>query len=202
MQDHDRPNRPTPADRDETAAGDRRPARPPRDDPSAAHRSRIERVLVVVAAVILFLLACVSDVYRFAPTHHNPSPSISGFFVLLVGWVGLPMGIVAWYANPLHSTALLLFIIRKYRSSCCCACAALAIGSTSLWVREWPNMNRSGHGGGSDAPIVGWGPGLWAWLGSMALVAVAALWFWLRAAAGDRDRRLADSLVEPAEESD
>jgi hypothetical protein len=176
------------------------PARPPGFDPAAEREIRIARRRVVAAAVVLYFLACATPVYELPD-----SRSVRGLEALLFGWLGPFEGIVAWYANPLFFLALLFFGGRRYRRACYCAFAALALGSTSLLLKNWPSGNMSGHGPGQgDSTIVSSGPGLWLWLGSMALVAGSALGFWLREAARELDRRakLAGPPADPAAESD
>lgn len=146
----------------------------PRDDgvdPRPARWTSAVRFLLVAAAVVLYLLACGSEVMFV----HYSQPPIYGISILLTGWLGPLFGVVAWYANPLFLIALILFLCRRDRPSCYFAVAALAIGSTSLLMTEWHHMG--GHGGGSR-PIHAWGPGMWLWLGSLALVAASALMFW------------------------
>ena len=146
--------------------------------------------LFVAVTMALYILACLSNVYRFAqpPPEQIPAPPISGFQVLLIGWLGLfvvlmeafqgfggvNVGLIAWYANLPFFAGLIFFLCGRFQISRWLALAAVVIGSTSLLVQGYPFSNPHGW---TDRPIIGYGIGFYAWLGSLLILTVGAFGF-------------------------
>jgi hypothetical protein len=110
---------------------------------------------------------------------------VPGFELLALGWVGVvfffmavvahPLGVLgfilsgtlAWLANPLLWLSWGSFLVKKTRYAGSLAGAALLFMLSFLFMKTLPQ-------GDSSAPIVGYGPGYWLWLGSAVLVLVGA----------------------------
>jgi len=163
-------------------------------DESVASLPRPSRFLVAAAVIVFYIFACASETYYFAPVQEldpflrlasTPVPPVRGFEILKIGWLGLWAFAIAWYANPLFLVSLVLFLIQRYRPASYLAVPALVIGATSLLVREWP----PGGAGAPVYPILAWGPGIFLWLSSLALLAVSSVGFHLSSATQVRMRQ-------------
>jgi hypothetical protein len=131
-----------------------------------------------VAGVILALygLSVFLKVFIFRGSWaFNSGTAVSGGEILLCGWLGILVGTIGWYANPLFALGLILFAAGNYRVSRWMALAALVISLSSLLVRELPTGSTSGEA----TAIASFGPGIYAWLGAMALLTAGS--FGLRA---------------------
>lgn len=98
------------------------------------------------------------------------APSAPGWGLLLIGWVAVLGGMIAWLANPLLLVGWAMLACRLKRLAAVLAIAALACGSSfmlyqTMWINE----------AGTEAPISGYGPGYWLWLASAATLFVASL---------------------------
>jgi hypothetical protein len=61
-----------------------------------------------------------------------------GVYIFSLGWLGIFMGIIAWYANVSAGLALLLVHFRKYKVSLLCAFIGLLMGLDSLRLNQVP----------------------------------------------------------------
>jgi hypothetical protein len=129
------------------------------NETNASRGASLLRFSVAGGIVALYAISVFLKVFVFRGTE-----AITGGELLLIGWVGILAGAIGWYANLLFVPGLILFAVGNYRMSRWFALAALMIALTSLLIREWP----SGWGPGDR--IASFGPGIYAWLGSMALL--------------------------------
>lgn len=94
----------------------------------------------------------------------EPQPGGPGVMLLLLGWLGVLDGIVAWLANPLvvFAWATMPFRVTRFVSF---GLAALAVPiGLSFLLQQSMMMNE----GGTRAPIVGYGPAFPLWVASLA----------------------------------
>ena len=98
--------------------------------------------------------------------------SVPGWFLALWGWLGLPFGIIGWYANPLFVVGLILFAFGRIQLSMRIAIVATLIALSSVLLR-WPlftfGPDRT-QGAEISAPF-SYGSGFYTWLGAMILLA-------------------------------
>jgi hypothetical protein len=135
---------------------------------NASRRVPIHRFSVAGAILALYAVSVLMNVFVL-----RGAEAISGGELLLIGWVGIFAGAIGWYANLLFVPGLILFAFGNYRVSRWIALAALVIALPSLLIREWPS------GSGPAQPIASFGPGIYAWIGSMVLLTAGT--FGLRA---------------------
>src|SRR4051794_24710622 len=138
------------------------------------------RMLCLTLAALsagLYVLACSSSTYRL---DFEPRKSVIGLELLLFGWLGPFEGRFGWYANPPFFAGWFSFTIgvlarcdrRPARIGLCLVAAALAIGSTALFARDY---RVSGPHASADVAIVGYGVGLYAWFGSFLVLGAGCL---------------------------
>ena len=70
------------------------------------------RLTIVLASVVLLVVCLTQD--GFYIEGPNPRAWASGFYLFLLGWLGLLSGTIAWFANPLLISAWVLFWLRRY----------------------------------------------------------------------------------------
>jgi hypothetical protein len=134
---------------------------------SVNRRVPMLRFAVAAAIVALYAISVSSIVFVFRGTWaFNSGTAVSGGEILLYGWLGILVGTFGWYANLLFVPGLILFVVGEYRVSRWIALAALFIASSSLLIRQLPTGSTSG----ASTPIASFGPGVYAWLGSIALL--------------------------------
>lgn len=121
----------------------------------------LRRILVIAS-----VLGWVMSLWRVGLV--SEGRAISGFYVLLWGWIGPLGGQLAWYANPLYFLAVYWMAIYKPNHARVVALVALGVASLPLATTT---LNASFP----FAPIQYFGPGYPLWLGSMALFFATAL---------------------------
>lgn len=100
----------------------------------------------------------------------NPQSWTSCFALLLLGWLGVFQGILAWLANPTLFAAW-AFSLTKFRwVTLALSVTAALMALTFLLQREMP-INEAGHVG----PVTALGQGYWIWISSMLLLSVWTL---------------------------
>jgi hypothetical protein len=124
------------------------------------------------ASLVLFAACLANDGYYI----DGPDPRAwsRAWGLLLLGWVGLASGTLAWLANPALLLAWALLLNKKHSSSLLAGIVALLLMlsflfQTTVVSSEAPTYSR----------VVGYGVGFWLWVGSAAVQvlgsAVAAL---------------------------
>jgi hypothetical protein len=139
----------------------------------SAHRIRIVGVGISLAmfGASLFGMTLLDD---------RGGQFLIGFACLLFGWGGH----LAWYANPLMAFSLLSLLLGKYRGASLLAVMALALSMATFGIQEtWLNE------AGTKAPVVGYGWGLYLWIGSMVVLLGTSVGCWIA------DSRAVDAQV-------
>jgi hypothetical protein len=136
---------------------------------SDACRSQITR-LVYVAAFVLFILSLLVpavSISKDAFKHLDcADPDMApGWFLLLIGPLGIFVGQFGWFANPLMLLSALP--IRKSRKSII-ATFAMVLAATSVTLTYFPNDIEGNM-------VCGFGPGLYLWLACPVLMVIATL---------------------------
>jgi|HubBroStandDraft_6_1064221.scaffolds.fasta_scaffold210802_1 hypothetical protein len=151
-------------------------ARRANGDNKPNHGDLLPRLACAGLIIVLYAVSITLNVFLFRGTWaFNSGTAVSGGEILLYGWLGILVGMIGWYANVLFVPGLILFAAGEYRVSRWIALAALLIASSSLLIRELPTGSTSG----ASTPIASFGPGFYAWLGSMVLLTAGT--FGLRA---------------------
>jgi len=100
--------------------------------PAVVRGGRGAEIGVVAACLVLFLIACVAPALEFRDTN-TPSPNVmQGFQILLMGWLGVFVGQLAWFANPLFAIGLLLLSLRRRTASLICGAVAVLVAGDTL----------------------------------------------------------------------
>lgn len=95
----------------------------------------------------------------------NPTAWSSCFGLLLIGWLGIVDGMIAWFANPLLAASWLLFHWARTRKiSLWLAIAALLVALSFLLVSDVMRDENSNR-----ARISAYGLGYWLWLSSITV---------------------------------
>jgi len=122
---------------------------------------------ILAASLVLFLLCLTQD--GFVVDGDNPRAWSQAGYLLLLGWLGLLAGIVAWLANPLLIAAWIAFALRSHRAALALGIAALLcalsfLAVDTVMVSEAPSF----------AKVTGLGLGYWLWIASMAVLAAGS----------------------------
>ena len=129
-------------------------------------------LLLLKASLGLYVVSLFLD--GFYISGPNPEAWAPGFALLLVGWLALFDGVVAWLANPVLFASWLLFQQGKHTAALVSAMASLLLAVSFLAHKEIMV---------SEAPtyetVIGYGLGYGMWLAaSAASIAASALgWY-------------------------
>lgn len=123
--------------------------------------------VALVASLTLFAACLLNDGYYIEGP--NPRAWAPAWGLLLIGWVGVGSGTLAWLANPALLLAWILLLNKKHSFSLLAAIAALVLMvsflfQTTVISSEAPTYSR----------IVGYGVGFWLWAGSAAVQAIGS----------------------------
>ncbi len=138
---------------------------PPAASKVAAKRagtSTASRALLT-ASLLLFVVSLWLPPFRVEAA--DPYPWPRGWLVLLMGWLGIADGMLAWFANPLLLAAWLLAWRRRRGATIVTAALALLLGLSFLL-----NSQISVDEAGNQSPLHHDGSGYWLWLGSLAAI--------------------------------
>lgn len=134
------------------------------------------RLILGIVIAALYVVACASHAYQFAADRQHFQSQVLGINLLFWGWLGVFYGQIGWYANLPFFVASILFVVGEYRISWWVALGAGLIASTSLVPRTF---HCSTPHGSTEIPIVGYGLGLYAWLGAFLVLFFAVSFFQL-----------------------
>ena len=136
----------------------------------ASGRSDGRARLFVGLSILLYLASLTQNPYRTA----WPAPEgqyFGGLALLLIGWVGVFGGVVAWLANPALLMAW-IFTFSRYRraEAVICALAALGLALSFLSVKEIDVDEAGNH-----AKIISYALGYWLWVGSIVMACAGSM---------------------------
>lgn len=100
------------------------------------------------------------------PGFYADGGAARGLGLLMMGWMGILDGIVAWIANPLLATAWISYFIGRHRVTAATATLAALFMLSFLFVSSVP-----ASGGGRAGVHTGWG--YWLWLASAVLAYIS-----------------------------
>ena len=135
------------------------------------------RTVVVIGSVLLFVASLTQDAYYLAGD--NSGASAASWLLLLIGWMGLFYGIVAWVANPLLVISWMLCLRDELRAAFIVSAAALLVAlsfllHSTIVASEAPTYEA----------VTGYGPGYWLWLASMLIMTAGTLILYLGSRSG------------------
>ena len=139
----------------------------------------IGQAAVLLTSLICYFLACILPALHFVNSGNGPDP-MSGFNILMIGWMGVFVGQFAWFANPFLLLSAILFIFRKWRFALAFMMIALTISLDTfmLFGQEIPadeaNVNK--------LTLVSLGPGYYLWMASMLSILLGAIGLWVASA--------------------
>jgi hypothetical protein len=150
--------------------------------PQSAWRVWITRrphLLLVIVALILFLAACLSPtldlVTRSVPHSHTTD---YGYDDLIIGWLGVFFGLVAWFANPCLILALFFLLIHRPRAADVFSLLALLF---SLDMLGFDAAHVATDEGGTDTYLLGsLLIGAYLWYACLIVTFAGSLWLSLR----------------------
>lgn len=120
------------------------------------------RTYGMVLALVLF--AASLGFHTVILSRGDPS-FLLGVICLLCGF-----GYFPWYANPLLALSVVFLFLRSPRWAFGTSALSLALAVSTVFIHQLP-YNEAG----SEAPVVGYGPGFFLWLGSIAVFASTCL---------------------------
>ncbi|MGZ6480223.1 MAG: hypothetical protein ACXWQE_13020 [Bdellovibrionales bacterium] len=127
---------------------------------------RNERI-ILYWAVGLFAISCVLPALMCEET--EAYKSLSGFWLLLFGWMGVGQAMFAWFANPLGALGAVFLILGKYRNSVIVELLAVVLGLQTFFLSHVPGGEADGSG---ITYIAHPGAGFYCWELSFILVAL------------------------------
>jgi len=100
--------------------------------PAVVRGGRGAEIGVVLACLVVFLIACAAPALEFRDTNTAAPNVMQGFQVLLMGWLGVFAGQLAWFANPLFATGLLLLSLRRRTAALVCGTVAVLVAGDTF----------------------------------------------------------------------
>jgi hypothetical protein len=122
-------------------------------------------VLIAGVSLALFAASLTRDGY-YTGDQRTPSGACIG--LLLLGWLGIFDGVLAWLANPLLAAAWIVIWIRRPGFAACGLAGTALAFSLSFLLHQDLLINGAGH----RSAITGYGAGYWLWIGSIATMVV------------------------------
>jgi hypothetical protein len=94
----------------------------------------------------------------------------AGYLILMIGWIGVFVGLLGWYANPFMLGLILVLLLDK-RPSIIAALIGLGLALTALWWTRTPTDN-------GYSTICAHHTGFYVWIACAVLLAAVALVEW------------------------
>jgi hypothetical protein len=129
-------------------------------------------LILIASSLVFYVLACAYPALIF----RRSSSEIevwSGFRVLTIGWLGLLVGQIAWYANPVIVLSLLFVLLRRWGLTLVVSGASLLIAANTflLFHKELP----ADEGSVVKLRLERLGFGFFFWLASIFAIVVGAI---------------------------
>ncbi len=123
----------------------------------------------VALSVALFVLACVTPCLEMS---RKSDPVWYGLRILSLGWLGILVGQVAWFANPLWLISVLLLASRKWIAAIIFSGLALLVAANTLLLFVMPLP--ADESGMNKTSLERFRIGFYCWLASLAVPFVRA----------------------------
>jgi len=123
-------------------------------------------------SIACYALSLAMPAFRFSPDEpwikfSGGNDLWSGLLVLILGWIGIFQGVVAWFANPAWLVAVILLFGSKFKASAVWAVATICLALTSFFL----NAIAANEGGG-EIHIQTMGCGFYVWLLSFLVLLI------------------------------
>ncbi|PYK90588.1 MAG: hypothetical protein DME35_05490 [Verrucomicrobia bacterium] len=127
---------------------------------------RLPKIIALVS-VIVFGAALTRSCYSIEA--HDPNASSPGFYLLLIGPIGVLYGIYEWLANPVLLAAWIFSFLGKNKIALLLGIAASALMAAFLFRHTIMASEAPTY-----AKVTGYAAGYWLWLTSAVLMIVGA----------------------------
>jgi hypothetical protein len=121
-------------------------------------------------SVLLFVTSLTQDGF-YIDRPNNPRAWAPCIGLLLVGWIAVFNGVLAWLANPVLAATWFLMSFRSTRGIAL-GCAVVALGlSLSFLLHREIMTSEAGH----YSKITGYGLGYWLWIASIIVALIGCI---------------------------
>lgn len=146
--------------------------------PAVVRGGRSADVGVALACLVLFLIACAAPSLEFLETNSSTRNVMQGFQILLMGWMGVFVGQLAWFANALFALGLLLLSLRRRTAALVCGTVAVLIACDTfvLFSQQLP----ANEGDVGKLILQHLRAGFYLWAAALVLLPLGALILRLR----------------------
>ena len=125
-------------------------------------------------SIACYVLSLAMPAFRFSPDEpwvkfSGGNDLWSGLVVLMLGWVGIFQGVLAWFANPAWLVAVILLFRSRFKACAAWAFAAICLALTSYFL----NAIAADEGGG-EIHIQTMGSGFYVWLLSLLVLLIGS----------------------------
>lgn len=122
-----------------------------------------------ISSLLLFIVSLTQDCF-FIDRAENPRAWANGFGLLMTGWLGVLVGVMAWVANPTLLIAWLAMWSPNHKRYSIGASAIALLLALSFLKHESIVADEAGN----RSMITGYGIGLWLWISSIAVALVGS----------------------------
>jgi hypothetical protein len=122
--------------------------------------------IITLLSVIAFAVWLTQNCYNIEG--HDPKTSSPGFYLLLLGPIGLFAGVFEWLANPMLLTAWVFSFAGRNKIA-----LLLGIGASALMLAFLFRHTIIASEAPTYKKIIGYGAGYWLWLTSAGLMIVS-----------------------------
>jgi hypothetical protein len=120
------------------------------------------------ASIVLYAASLLTDGFYVAG--RAPRAWSPGWGELLLGWVSLFEGTLAWLANPALFLGWFAYRSRRPRMAMACSCAALLLMVSFVFVKSVVVSEAPTY-----ARVTGYGMGYWLWISSALCLLLGSL---------------------------
>lgn len=120
--------------------------------------ARVPKALLA-ASLVLYAICLANDGYYIDGA--NPRAWSAAWGLLLLGWLAVGTGVLAWLANPVLFLGWGFFHFKRFKSAAACAATALLLMISFLLADKIISSEN-----GDYSTVTGYGLGYWLWLAS------------------------------------
>jgi hypothetical protein len=136
------------------------------------------RILIIGISAVLYSIACIVPALAFVNNNYADSyQTWSGFDLLAIGWMGVLIGQLGWYANPLLWLGVVALLLRRLYIAMALVCLSLclALNTFFLYLQPVPADAASTNRLLFQHPQVGF----FLWIGSILVIGAGAVFLWV-----------------------
>ncbi len=128
------------------------------------------RLTLLIVSIVIFCISLTNDGF-YIDRPSNPRAWAPGWAELMLGWILVPGGIIAWLANPLLFFGWML-LANKLLAPASTIVTALAICIALSFLLHKEIITSEA---GNVSAVTGYGSGYYLWIGSMVVAMLAGL---------------------------